>query len=448
MNGLGDGVVVVGASLAGLHCADQLRECGYSGRLTVIGDEPRQPYDRTPLSKAVLLGRTGAEQTPLALRKAAEADWLLGTPAVRLDRERHEVVLADGRAVPYGVVVAATGVRARSWPDSGEAQLAAVYSVRTSADGAALAESLRSGPERIVVVGGGFIACEVASACSELGIPCTLVVRGVTLLASALGAVVGGAVERMAREGGVDVRLDTAVDELLDVDGTVRAVGLSTGEEVAADAVVLATGSVGNVEWLHGAGLDLTGGRVRCDSRLRAVRPDGAVDPEVFAIGDVSRCPHRADSDRLVTVEHWGSAVSKGRYAARCVLAEGDLEPFEETPSFWSNVWGTSVKSVGEPSLAEQVQIIGGNLESGPFNALYGAGGRVVGAVAFDMPRELGFAQSLVEGRAAFPFHGPVTDIRAALDVVRPAGIRAAVTAPRPDDPSEAQPTPNSEGPA
>jgi len=448
VNGPGDGVVVVGASLAGLHCADQLRECGYRGRLTIIGDEPRQPYDRTPLSKAVLLGRTGADQTPLALRKAAGADWLLGTPAVRLDRERHEVVLADGRTVPYGVVVAATGVRARPWPDSGQGHLAGVHSVRTAADGAALAESLRSGPERVVIVGGGFIACEVASACSELGVPCTLVVRGVTLLASALGAVVGEAVERMAREGGVDVRLDTAVDELLGVDGTVRAVRLSTGEQVAADAVVLATGSVGNVEWLDGAGLDLTGGRVRCDSRLRAVRPDGAVDHEVFAVGDVSRWPYPADPDRLVTVEHWGSAISQGRYAASCVLAGGDLEPFEETPSFWSHLWGTSVKSIGEPSLAEQMQIIGGSLDSTTFSALYGAAGRVVGAVAFDMPRELGFATSLLEGRAAFPFHGPVVDSRAALDAVRPAGIRAAVTAPRPGSPSEARPTPHREGPA
>lgn len=240
----------------------------------------------------------------------------------------------------------------------------------------------------------------------------------------------------------MDVRLDTAVDELLGVGGTVRAVRLSTGEQVAADAVVLATGSVGNVEWLGGAGLDLTGGRVRCDSRLRAVRPDGAVDREVFAVGDVSRWPYPTDPDRLVAVEHWGSAVSQGRYAARCVLAGGDLEPFEETPSFWSHLWGTSVKSIGEPSLAEQVQVIGGSLDSTSFSALYGAAGRVVGAVAFDMPRELGFAQSLLEGRAAFPFHGPVTDSRAALDAVRPAGIRTAVTAPRPDNPSEAPPTP------
>lgn len=148
-------IVVVGASLGGLRAAETLRAKGFAGSLTMIGDEPCEPYDRPPLSKGVLLGRARADRTALPRLRSVDATWRLGVPASGLDMAARRVRLADGDEVRYDRLLIATGVRARPWPREEEAELDGVFVLRTRDDGAALARRLDEGPERVLVIGEG-----------------------------------------------------------------------------------------------------------------------------------------------------------------------------------------------------------------------------------------------------------------------------------------------------
>ena len=155
--------VIVGASLAGLRAAEALRREGFTGSLTMIGDEPHAPYDRPPLSKTVLTGRLPVEHTTLPRLWNVEAEWLLGIPAVGLDLDNRQVHLADGREIAFDRLLIATGTRARPWPDTKQAALKGVFTLRTRNDSARLRESLVAGPRRVLVIGAGFTGSEVAS---------------------------------------------------------------------------------------------------------------------------------------------------------------------------------------------------------------------------------------------------------------------------------------------
>lgn len=162
-------IVIVGASLAGLRAAEKLREEGFTGSLTVVGDEPHPPYDRPPLSKQVLLGMSAADTTGLPMRRDPDADWRLGVRATGLDPVGRQVLLADGKSLPYDRLLIATGTRARPWPQREQAALDGVFSLRTRDDAGCLAERLAAGPRRVLVIGAGFTGSEIASACRERG---------------------------------------------------------------------------------------------------------------------------------------------------------------------------------------------------------------------------------------------------------------------------------------
>ena len=169
-NGIFDGrIVIVGASLAGLRAAEALRLEGFTGSLTLIGDEPYPPYDRPPLSKTVLSGWLPVEHTTLPWFVDVDAEWRLGVPAAGLDLVGRRVQLADGQEVEFDRLLITTGTRARQWPNADEAALDGVFTVRTRDDAARLRERLAAGPGRVLIIGGGFIGSEVASVCRELG---------------------------------------------------------------------------------------------------------------------------------------------------------------------------------------------------------------------------------------------------------------------------------------
>ncbi|MFL5667135.1 MAG: NAD(P)/FAD-dependent oxidoreductase, partial [Ktedonobacteraceae bacterium] len=206
-NGATNGrVVIVGASLAGLRAAETLREEGFTGHLTLIGDEPYEPYDRPPLSKAVLTGWLPADHTTLPRQRDIAAAWLLGVPAVALDLQNRQVGLADGRRVGFDRLLIATGTRARPWPDQKQAALDGVFTVRTRNDAAQLRARMVAGPKRVLILGGGFIGSEVASVCRELGLAVTLVERSATPLAGTLGQAAGTVAAQLQRHHGVDLR--------------------------------------------------------------------------------------------------------------------------------------------------------------------------------------------------------------------------------------------------
>ncbi|WP_327578912.1 NAD(P)/FAD-dependent oxidoreductase [Streptomyces sp. NBC_00145] len=402
-------IVVVGASLAGLRAAETLRAEGFAGSLTLIGDEPHEPYDRPPLSKQVLLGRAAADRTALPRLRSVDATWRLGVPATGLDMAAGRVRLADGDEVPYDRLLIATGVRARAWPREAEAELDGVFVLRTRDDSAALARRLEEGPKRVLVIGAGFTGSEIASACRERGLLVTVAERGAAPLVGALGGVVGAVAAEMQREHGVDLRCGVMVTALEgDASGRVRAAHLSDGSTVETDVVIVSLGAIRNTEWLAGSGLGAGPRGIACDAGCRAFDIRGIVTDDIYAAGDVARSPHPLFGYQFLSLEHWGNAASQARVAAHNMVSEStDRIPHMEVPAFWSSQFGVNIKSVGVPSLGTEVLISQGALRDHRFTGVYGYQGRVIGAVAFDQARWLPFYQELIETTAAFPppFH-------------------------------------------
>ncbi|GEC09836.1 pyridine nucleotide-disulfide oxidoreductase [Streptomyces spinoverrucosus] len=407
-------IVVVGASLAGLRAAETLREKGFAGSLTMIGDEPYEPYDRPPLSKQVLLGVATADGTALPRRRALDATWRLGVAATGLDMAAGRVRLADGDEVPYDRLLIATGVRARPWPRPEEAELDGVFVLRTRDDSTALARRLAEGPKRVFVIGAGFTGSEIASACRERGLAVTVAERAAAPLVGALGGVVGAVAAELQREHGVDLRCGVMVTALEgDAAGRVRAAHLSDGATIETDVVVVSLGATRNTEWLAGSGLGAGPRGIACDAGCRAFDIRGIVTDDIYVAGDVARSPHPLFGYQFLSLEHWGNAVSQAEIAAHNMLSESaDRIPHMWVPAFWSSQFGVNIKSVGVPSMGTEIVVAQGSLTDRRFVGVYGYQGRVIGAVAFDHARWLPFYQELIETTAPFPPPFPMVDRR------------------------------------
>ncbi|MFG2919714.1 NAD(P)/FAD-dependent oxidoreductase [Kitasatospora sp. NPDC048298] len=396
-------IVVVGASLAGLRAAETLREKGFTGSLTVVGDEPHPPYDRPPLSKQVLLGKASADSTELPMRRDPEADWRLGVRATGLDPVGKRVLLADGGSLPFDRLLIATGTRARPWPNPREAALDGVFTLRTSDDAGLLAERLAAGPRRVLVIGAGFAGSEIASACRERGIEVTVAERGPAPLVGALGGTLSKLAAGMQRAHGVDLRCGVTVTRLRG-DGRFTGADLSDGSRVDADVCVVAMGAVRNVEWLADAGLAAGPQGVACDAGCRAFTMYGIVTDNVFVAGDVSRFPHPLFEYQMLSLEHWGNAVAQAEVAAHNMVSPEPLRrPHLAVPVFWSSQFGFNIKSVGVPTFSDQVVIAQGSLTARRLVAVYGYRGRITAAVTINMAKWLEHYQRLIETAAPFP---------------------------------------------
>ncbi|MFD4414443.1 NAD(P)/FAD-dependent oxidoreductase [Streptomyces sp. NPDC058475] len=407
-------IVVVGASLAGLRAAETLREEGFTGSLTMVGDEPYEPYDRPPLSKQVLLGKATADRTLLPRRRAIDAEWRLGVPATGLDMAAGRVRLADGDEVEYDRLLIATGVRARPWPRAEEAELDGVFVLRTRDDAHALEASLAQGPRRVLVIGAGFTGSEIASACRERGIAVTVAERANAPLVGALGGVVGEVAAALHREHGVDLRCGVMVTGLEgDSAGRVRAAHFSDGNSVEADVVVVSLGAQRNTEWLAGSGLGAGPRGIACDAGCRAFDVRGIVTDDIFVAGDVARSPHPLFAYQFLSLEHWGNAVAQAETAAHNMISESvDRRPHIWVPAFWSSQFGVNIKSVGVPPMGTEIVIVQGSREERRFTGVYGYQGRVIAAVTFDQTKWLQFYQQLIETGAPFPPSFPTVDRR------------------------------------
>ena len=398
-------VVIVGASLAGLRAAEALRAEGFTGHLTLIGDEPYEPYDRPPLSKAVQTGWISEEHTTLPRQRDIAAEWLLGVPATALDVPNRQVRLADGRQVAFERLLITTGTRARPWPDSQQAALDGVFPVRTRDDAARLHARLAAGPKRVLVIGAGFTGSEVASVCRELGLEVTVTERSATPLAGALGQAAGTFAAALQRQHGVDLRCNTTVLALEgDAQNTLCRARLSDGDELDVDVAVVALGSLRNTEWLRGAGLAADARGVVCDASCRAFDADGVVTDDIFVAGDVARWPHPLYNGEFLVVEHWSNAVTQAETAAHNMLASSATRrAHKHLPSFWSNQFGVNIKAIGLPTIADTIVLTQGSLADHRLIAAYGYQGRMVAALAVNAPRDLPAYQTLIEARAPFP---------------------------------------------
>lgn len=398
-------IVIVGASLAGLRGAEALRKEGFSGKLTIIGDETQEPYDRPPLSKQVLKGWVPANHTKLPRMRELDADWRLGVAATGLDRANRVVRLANGDEVPFDRVLIATGVRARPWPNPAEAALEGVYTLRTSEDASRLQAALAAWPQRVLIIGGGFIGSEVASVCRQLDINVTVAERGSAPLAGALGNVIGAIAAEMQRDAGVDLRTGVSVNALEgDASGHVRRARLSDGSTLAVDVVLASLGSIRNIEWLEGSGLAAGFWGVGCDAGCRAFDIRGIVTDRIFVAGDIARMPHVLFEYQFLSMEHWDNAVLGAEVAAHNMLCEEfDRRAHLLVPQFWSGQFGVNIKSVGVPSFGQEIIFTQGSVKDRRFAAAYGRRGRIVGAVTFDHGKWLQYYGAQIERSGAFP---------------------------------------------
>ncbi|MER6125521.1 FAD-dependent oxidoreductase [Streptomyces sp. NPDC001795] len=407
-------IVIVGASLAGLRAAETLRAEGFTGSLTMIGDEPYEPYDRPPLSKAVLMDKASPHHTELPRRRETDAKWRLGVAATGLDIAAKRVRLADGDEVEYDRLLIATGVRARPWPKEAEAQLDGVFVLRTRDDAVALHRRLKASPRRVLVIGAGFTGSEIASACREQGIAVTVAERADAPLVGALGGVIGAVAAELHRENGVDLRTGVMVTALEgDTAGRVRVAHLSDGGSIETDVVVVSLGATRNTEWLAGSGLGAGPRGIACDAGCRAFDFRGIVTDDIFVAGDVARSPHPLFGYQFLSLEHWGNAVTQAEIAAHNMVSpSAERRPHMWVPAFWSSQFGVNIKSVGVPSMGEELMITQGSLAERRFVGAYGYQGRVIAAVSFDNTRWLQFYQQLIQTAAPFPLEFATVDRR------------------------------------
>ena len=394
----GPRIVVVGASLAGLRAAEELRHRGFAGTITVVGDETREPYDRPPLSKQVLSGAWPLERTALSVTHpdglaGLDLDWRLGVRATGLDLASRRVVLGDDD-VPFDGLVVATGATPREL--RGTESLAGVHTLRTIDDALAVRAALDAGVRRVVVVGAGFIGAEVAATCRTAGCDVTILEALPVPLGRALGDEMGAVMGELHRDNGVDLRLGVGVAGFEGGD-RVTHVRLADDTLVDADLVVVGIGVTPNTGWLEGSGLALDDGLV-CDATTLAA-------PGIVAAGDVARWPSHRFGE-LMRVEHWDNAIAMGEHAARRLLADlaGDpaddpasTAPYDPVPWFWSDQYDRKIQLAGRSSRADEVRVVDGSTEERRFVALYRRGDRLVGVLAMNRPRLLVTFRGLVE---------------------------------------------------
>jgi len=405
-----DRLVVVGASLAGLRAAETARATGFSGRVTVIGDERHLPYDRPPLSKQVLTGTADATTTTLPRVADLDVEWRVGRTAVSLDTVRRQVILDGGEPVDYTRLLIATGRRSRLWPVPAEAELDGVFVLRTADDAARIRARLEEQPTRVLVVGGGFTGGEIASSCTTLGIPVTVADRGPVPMDKVFGSAVGRMLVDVHLEHGVDLRTRTGVTELLgDDDGRLVAARLSDGTTLDVDVAVIAIGALPNSEWLDGSGVDCDDEGVLCDAGQRALDADGRPLTDVFVAGDIARHPNPLAGPGVWTSEHWGSAVGQAEVAARNMVL-GTAEHHQAVPVFWTTQFGNVIKAVGEPDLADSVQVAQGSLDERSCVVTYGRRGQLIAAVAVNQSKWLPSYQARIAAGAPFPLADTVVD--------------------------------------
>src|ERR1700729_1903316 len=258
---------------------------------------------------------------------------------------------------------------------------------------------------RVLVIGAGFTGSEGASACRHRGIDVTVVERADGPLTGALGGVVGAISARMQRDNGVDLRCGTMVEALDGTGGRLRAATLSDGSTVRADVAVIALGTLRNTEWLADSGLAAGKLGVSADAGCRAIGVNGLVTDDVFVAGDVARFPHPLFGYQFLALEHWENAVVGAQVAAHNMICPAaDRRPHACVPVFWSTQFGVNIKSVGVPSLGDDIVMTQGSPEDARFAAAYGTSdGQIVGAVTFNHGRWLDHYRGLIERASPLP---------------------------------------------
>jgi 3-phenylpropionate/trans-cinnamate dioxygenase ferredoxin reductase component len=394
-------VVIVGASLAGVHAASALRRDGFDGELVVLDGQDHSPYDRPPLSKELLTGRFGPDEVGLRSAQGLDADWRTGTWATGLDAVSGTVHTSSGTVDAEGIVIA-TGASPRLLPGTGD--LDDVQVLRTLDDALALRTALDSGLDSVVVVGAGFIGLEVAASCRARGVNVTLVEPLAQPLVRILGDEVGAALADVHRAQGVDVRLGTGVAGIERAPGGV-CVRLDDGDAVRAGRAIVGIGVTPATGWLEDSGALIDNGVV-CDATLAVLAADGTGPlgaphgVTVVAAGDLARWPSQRFGTSL-RVEHWDHAIASGEAAARRLLGGPNTPAFDPVPWFWSDQYDTKIQLVGLAGADADREVVG-DLAEGRFAVAYGRNGRLTGVLGVNRPRHVALMRARVTEGVAF----------------------------------------------
>ncbi|TPG34325.1 NAD(P)/FAD-dependent oxidoreductase [Mycolicibacterium hodleri] len=384
------GIVIVGGGLAASRTAEQLRRAEFAGPITLISDEEHLPYDRPPLSKEVLRAETDdVVLKPAEFYDEKDITVRLGSGATSLDTAAQTVTLASGEVVGYDELVIATGLvpkRIPSFPD-----LEGIRVLRTFDESLALRKHAGSA-RHAVVIGAGFIGCEVAASLRTLGVEVVLVEPQPTPLASVLGEQIGELVARLHRAEGVDVRCGVGVTEVTGSDHVERVV-LSDGTELDADIVVVGVGSRPSTDWLEGSGVAVDNGVV-CDVAGRTSAAG------VWAIGDVASW--RDAAGHQVRVEHWSNVAEQARVIVPAMLGV-EATSTVVVPYFWSDQYDVKIQCLGEPEADDVVHVVAD--DGRKFLAYYERDGAVVGVVGGGMPGKV------MKARGKIAAGAPIADV-------------------------------------
>jgi 3-phenylpropionate/trans-cinnamate dioxygenase ferredoxin reductase subunit len=378
-------IVIIGAGQAGAWVAATLREEGFDGSLTLVGDEAHVPYERPPLSKEVLAGDQPVETTQMhdrAFYDEKNIDLRLGIAAQAIDLEGRLVSLSDGAALPYDKLVIATGARARRLDVPG-ADLAGVHTLRGIDDMAAIRGDLGDGAHA-VIIGGGYIGLEVAATARKLGCRVTVLEALDRVMNRVVAPEVGEIYAETHRQNGVELRLGVGVAGF---EGDERAtrVRLADGSTLDGDAFIVGVGALPNVELAAAAGLAVDNGIV-VDEFGRTS------DGHVVAAGDVSNHPNPI-LGRRIRLESWQNAQNQAITAARALL--GETEPYGEVPWFWSTQYDLNLQMVGLPE-AWDALVWRGDVGEKKFSVFYLADGVMVGANCINSARDVRPARTFI----------------------------------------------------
>ncbi|MDX1875683.1 FAD/NAD(P)-binding oxidoreductase [Mycolicibacterium sp. 120266] len=385
------GIVIVGGGLAAARTAEQLRRAEYTGPITIVSDETHLPYDRPPLSKEVLRNPDhDVVLKPQAFYDENDITLRLGSAATSVDTTAQTLTLADGSVIDYDELVIATGLvpkRIPSFPD-----LEGIRVLRSIDESAALRAHAATA-RNAVIVGAGFIGCEVAASLHQLGVDVVIVEPQPTPLASVLGEQIGALVTRLHEAEGVRVRCGVGVASVVGTDKVDKVV-LSDGTELDADLVVVGIGSHPVTGWLDGSGIEVDNGVV-CDGAGRASAP------HVWAIGDVASW--RTEVGHQVRVEHWSNVAEQARALVPALLGQEAASAVTSVPYFWSDQYDVKIQCLGEPAAGDTVHIV--EDDGRKFLAYYERDGVLTAVVGGGMPGKVMKARGKIAAAA------PITDV-------------------------------------
>jgi 3-phenylpropionate/trans-cinnamate dioxygenase ferredoxin reductase subunit len=386
--------LLIGGGLASGNCARWLRESGAEGSVVLVGRESDLPYDRPPLSKGYLRNEESRDDVRFRHPEWYEEhqiEALTRTSAMKLNLEARTVTLSNRQEIGFSKALLATGANVRRLNVPG-CELEGIHYLRAFANADAIREDAAG--KRVVLIGGSYIACEVAASLTELGSTCSLVMLESVVLSRHFGEQAGRFFEDRLTEHGITVRTDDELERFEGADGRVTKVVTKAGHELEADAVVIGAGVAPDVTLARGAGLEIgeTGG-IRVDARLET-GTEG-----VFAAGDVAEYRSLIHGGRQIRVEHWDVAFNHGKTAALNMLGKG--VDHDVVPYFFSDISNWAALEYVGPAYGWDREVVRGSFEAGEFAVFYIDGGRVTAALSVGRPEDLARARRWIASGTA-----------------------------------------------